>query len=92
MIRCPKCGREQERSGSVGDLETCGGCRTSFWAVEGSAEGRLVAPREKAPPGAPAVLGLHLGVLLAQIALAAAVLGLGIGLPVWGLGRLFGLF
>ncbi|MHC4601363.1 MAG: hypothetical protein ACYS47_20395 [Planctomycetota bacterium] len=90
MVRCPSCRSEGKHGGEAGDLVRCEGCGVSFWAIEGEAEGRPVKPREKRPPSAAAVLGIHAGVFAAEVVLAAAVLGLFVGLPVYGCGRLFG--
>jgi hypothetical protein len=60
--------------------------------VEGEEKGRILAPREKAPPSGAAVLGLHVGVFVAEAVLASAIVGLFVGLPLYGLGRLLGVF
>ena len=92
MNRCPECGEPSKPGDAIGDGRTCGRCGTRFWVLPGIGTGKRVAPPEKAPPSAVSVAGLHLGVLLAEAVLAGSVAGLLIGLPVFGVGRLMGIW
>jgi len=90
MKRCPKCGKTSGKTESIGDLLTCPGCGDPFWALDWREEGVPAAPPEKALPSAVTVLGLHLGVLLAEAILALAVVGILVGTPLWAVTRLLG--
>ncbi|MHC5036163.1 MAG: hypothetical protein ACYTHM_02515 [Planctomycetota bacterium] len=91
-VRCPHCGEGGGEKSGIGDLAVCGACGKSFWLLEGEGEGRPVAPPEKAPLSKVSVVGLHLGVLAAEGILALTVMAIFVGLPLFGLGRLFGIF
>ena len=90
MARCPSCSDRIQPPPGVGSFTRCKGCSTPLWILEGEQMGRVLAPREKAPPSVTNVVGLHLGVFAAEVVLASTVLGLFVGLPILGFGRLFG--
>jgi len=74
---CPRCEAETSVNRSRGDLVTCPGCQTWFWALDGDRRGRsfgLGPPRQGALWTAW-VLGVSFWVLFAELTLALALYG-----------------
>jgi hypothetical protein len=51
-----------------------------------------VRPPERSPLSGPGVAAFHVGVLAAELVLAAAVVGLFLGLPAFAAGKLAGIW